>query len=165
MSAPSGEERTPNASAQVERAGWCCRCPDSGTHTWCGRATVMVLVSPSSGPRVSGCIRAWRDFGPYPVARRFWQRLVFSYLPGRLTTRVPVRHLCLLWPGWSLVHRYAVNVGVVSQSARRAPREPTAVSPRRRVGVDGRPSSSSSVCRSQNSDTRTLIRGGSCCVS
>ena len=44
MSAPSGEERTPNASVQVERAGWCCRCPDSGTHTLCGRATVMVLV-------------------------------------------------------------------------------------------------------------------------
>ena len=45
MSAPSGEERTPNASAQVERAGRCCRRPDSGTHTWCGHATVMILVS------------------------------------------------------------------------------------------------------------------------
>ena len=39
-------------SAQVERAGRCCRRPDSGTHTCWGRATVMVLVSPSSGPRV-----------------------------------------------------------------------------------------------------------------
>ena len=44
MLAPSGEERTPDAAAQVERAGWCCRHSDSGTHTWCGRATVMVLV-------------------------------------------------------------------------------------------------------------------------
>ena len=67
MSALSGEERTPNASAQVERAGWCCRCPDSGTHTCWGRATVMVLVSSSSGPRVGGCPRAWRDFGPHTV--------------------------------------------------------------------------------------------------
>ena len=57
MSAPSGEERTPNASAQVERAGRCCRRSDSGTHTWCGRATVMVLVSSSSGPR-GGVVQA-----------------------------------------------------------------------------------------------------------
>ena len=34
------------------------------------RATVMVLVSPSSGPRVSGCIRARRYFGPYPRRAR-----------------------------------------------------------------------------------------------
>ena len=55
MSAPSGEERTPNASAQVERAGWCCRRSDSGMHTCCGRATVMVLVSSSSDrPRRRG---------------------------------------------------------------------------------------------------------------
>ena len=67
MSAPSGEERKLGAAAQVERAGRRCRRPDSGTHTCWGRATVMVLVSPSSGPRVSGCIRAWRDFAPYPV--------------------------------------------------------------------------------------------------
>ena len=40
MSAPSGEERRTDASAQVERAGWCCRRPDSGTHTCWGRATV-----------------------------------------------------------------------------------------------------------------------------
>ena len=67
MSAPSGEERTPRTSAQVERAGRCCRRSDSGTHTLCGRATVMVLVSSSSGPRVGGCPRAWRYFGPHPV--------------------------------------------------------------------------------------------------
>ena len=67
MLAPSGEERKLRASAQVERAGRCCRRPDSGTHTCWGRATVMVLVSPSSGPRVGGCIRAWRYFGPHPV--------------------------------------------------------------------------------------------------
>ena len=52
---PSGEERTPNASAQVERAGWCCHRSDSGMHTCCGRATVMVLVSSSSDrPRRRG---------------------------------------------------------------------------------------------------------------
>ena len=70
MSAPSGEERTPRTSAQVERAGRCCRRSDSSMHTWCGRATVMVLVSSSSGPRVSGCTRARRYFGPHPVEYR-----------------------------------------------------------------------------------------------
>ena len=45
MPAPSGEERKLGAAAKVERAGRCCRRSDSGTHTWCGRATVMVLVS------------------------------------------------------------------------------------------------------------------------
>ena len=43
VSAPSGEERTLGAAAQVERAGRCCRRFDSGTHAWCGRATVMVF--------------------------------------------------------------------------------------------------------------------------
>ena len=52
--APSGEERPLGAAAQVERTGWCCRHFDSGTHAWCGHATVMVLVSSASGPRVSG---------------------------------------------------------------------------------------------------------------
>ena len=60
MLAPSGEERKLGASAQVERAGWCCRRSDSGMHTCCGRATVMVVVSSSSGPRVSGCTRVRR---------------------------------------------------------------------------------------------------------
>ena len=60
MSAPSGEERTLGAAAQVERAARCCRCFDSGTQTRCGSATVMVLVSSASGPRVSGCIGARR---------------------------------------------------------------------------------------------------------
>ena len=45
VSAPSGEERMLDAAAQVERARWCCRRFDSGTHAWCGHATVMVLVS------------------------------------------------------------------------------------------------------------------------
>ena len=67
VSAPSGEERTLDAAAQVERTGWCCRRFDSGTHAWCGHATVMVLVSSASGPRVSGCTRAPRYFGPHPV--------------------------------------------------------------------------------------------------
>ena len=43
--APSDEERRTGAAAQVERARWCCRRFDSGTHAWCGHATVMVLVS------------------------------------------------------------------------------------------------------------------------
>ena len=32
----------------------------SGTHAWCGHATVMVLVSSASRPRVSGCTRVRR---------------------------------------------------------------------------------------------------------
>ena len=55
--APSGEERTLSASAQVERTGRCCRRSDSDTQTRCGSVTAMVLVSSASGPRVSGCIR------------------------------------------------------------------------------------------------------------
>eukprot|EP00964_Phaeocystis_antarctica_P052120 scaffold30493_cov64-Phaeocystis_antarctica.AAC.1 len=66
----SGEERTLGAAAQVERAALCFRHSDSGTHAWCGHATVMVLVSSASGPRVRGCPRAPRYFGPYPVRAR-----------------------------------------------------------------------------------------------
>ena len=69
MSAPSGEERRTGAAAQVESAGRCCRRSDSGMHTCCGRATVMVLVSSSSGPRVGGCPGARRYLGPHPVRR------------------------------------------------------------------------------------------------
>ena len=65
VSAPSGEERTLGAAAQVERAGRCCRRFDSGTQTRCGSATVMVLVSSASGPRVRGCPRAPLYFHPY----------------------------------------------------------------------------------------------------
>mgnify|MGYP000391222415 CR=1 FL=1 len=57
-------------AAQVERTGRCCRRFDSGTHAWCGHATVMVLVSSASGPRVSGCTRAPLNFRPYPVLER-----------------------------------------------------------------------------------------------
>eukprot|EP00964_Phaeocystis_antarctica_P135678 scaffold100030_cov51-Phaeocystis_antarctica.AAC.1 len=67
MSAPSGEERTLDAAAQVERAGRCCRRFDSDTQTRCGSVTVTVLVSSASGPRVSGCIRAPLYFHPHPV--------------------------------------------------------------------------------------------------
>jgi hypothetical protein len=67
MSAPSGEERTLDAAAQVERARWCCGRFESGTHAWCGHATVMVLVSSASGPRVSGCIRAPRYLSIPPL--------------------------------------------------------------------------------------------------
>ena len=66
--APSGEERTLNAAAQVERARWCCRRFDSDTQARWGSVTHMVLVSSASGPRVSGCIRAPRYFNPYPVS-------------------------------------------------------------------------------------------------
>jgi hypothetical protein len=44
-SAPSGEERTLDTSAQVERTGRCCRRFDSDTRAWCGSVNVMVLVS------------------------------------------------------------------------------------------------------------------------
>ena len=67
--APSGEERRTSASAQVERAGWCCSRPGSDTQARWGSVTHMVLVSSASGPRVSGCTRAPRYFGPYPVDR------------------------------------------------------------------------------------------------
>ena len=66
VSALSCAERTLDASTQLERAARCCRAPDSGTHAWCGSATAMVLVSSSSGPRVSGCIRAFGNFRPHP---------------------------------------------------------------------------------------------------
>jgi hypothetical protein len=67
VSAPSGEERTLGAAAQVERTGRCCRRFDGRTHAWCGRAAVMVLVPSASGPRVSGVPRAFVNFRPYPV--------------------------------------------------------------------------------------------------
>ena len=59
--APSGEERTRDTSAQVERAALCFRHSDSGTHAWCGHATVMVLVSSASGPRVRAAAPTLRD--------------------------------------------------------------------------------------------------------
>eukprot|EP00964_Phaeocystis_antarctica_P024556 scaffold13757_cov73-Phaeocystis_antarctica.AAC.2 len=58
--APSGEERTLDTSAQVERTGRCCRRSNSDTQTRCGSGIAMVLVSSASGPRVSGCTRAPR---------------------------------------------------------------------------------------------------------
>jgi hypothetical protein len=67
VSAPSGEERTLGASAQVERARWCCRRFDSDTRAWCGSVTVMVLVPSASGPRVSGCPRAPLNFNRTPL--------------------------------------------------------------------------------------------------
>ena len=45
VSALSGADRTPNASAQLERAARCCRAPDSDTRARCGSVTVMVLWS------------------------------------------------------------------------------------------------------------------------
>ena len=80
MSAPSGEERKLGAAAQVERAGWCCRRSDSGMHTCCGRATVMVLVSQSSGLSEGGCPEQSRYFGPHPV--RFKRSVVFVGVDG-----------------------------------------------------------------------------------
>ena len=67
VSALSVAERTTSASAQLERAARCCRAPDSSTHACCGSATVLVVVSSASGPRVSGCIREFGDFRPHPV--------------------------------------------------------------------------------------------------
>ena len=75
-----GKERKLGASAQVERAGWCCRRSDSGMHTCCGRATVMVLVSQSSGLSEGGCPEQSRYFGPHPV--RFKRSVVFVGVDG-----------------------------------------------------------------------------------
>ena len=66
--APSGEERTLGAAAQVERAGRCCRRFHRNTPTCCGRVPNMELISAASGPRVRGCPRAPRYFHPNPVA-------------------------------------------------------------------------------------------------
>ena len=66
-SASSDEERTPGAAAQVERVARCCCHLDSGTRACSGRATVTVLVSLASAPRVSGCTRSRRYFPPHPV--------------------------------------------------------------------------------------------------
>ena len=80
VSAPSGEERTLGAAAQVERATRCCRRFDSGTQTCCGHATVMVLVSSGSGARVRGCLRAPGHFNPYPVAdKAMWRSVSTKY--------------------------------------------------------------------------------------
>jgi hypothetical protein len=67
LSAPSGEERTLGAAAQVDRTGRCCRRFDGRTHACCGRAAVMILVPSASGPRVRGVPRAPRYFNPNPV--------------------------------------------------------------------------------------------------
>ena len=65
VSALSCAKRALGAAAQLERAGRCCRAPDSSTHAWRGSATVLVLVSSASGPRVSGCPRAFGDFNQH----------------------------------------------------------------------------------------------------
>ena len=94
VSAPSGEERTLGAAAQVERTGWCCRRFDSGTQTCCGHATLMVLVSSASGPRVSGCTRAPGHFNPYPVCIYIFMHLA---APGPLAKDHHAIHA--RWPG------------------------------------------------------------------
>ena len=61
MSAPSGKQRRTDASAQVERAGWCCRRPDSGMCTCCSRAAVMAFIilrpAPEEGRSSRQCVR------------------------------------------------------------------------------------------------------------
>ena len=79
VSAPSGEERTLDAAAQVERAARCCCRFNSDTQARCGSVTVMVLLSSASGPRVSGCTRAPRYFGTHPVSGLSQP---MRYLPG-----------------------------------------------------------------------------------
>ena len=62
MSAPSGEERTPDASALVYASA------ASALHSRrYGACSAEAAASETSGLSVGGCIRAWRDFGPYPV--------------------------------------------------------------------------------------------------
>ena len=60
-SALSGEERTPDAAAQVERAARSCCYLDSGTRACSGRAMVKVLVSSASAPRVRAAASAIID--------------------------------------------------------------------------------------------------------
>ena len=45
MSAPSGEERTLEEAAQVERAAWCYGQRNRNTPTRCGRVPNMELIS------------------------------------------------------------------------------------------------------------------------
>ena len=95
--APSGEERTLGAAAQVERARWCCRRFDSDTQTRCGSVTVMVLVSSASGPRVRGCPRAPRYFHPNPV-------LVlsgFCFTIGFRSFVLPATAALVVGPSWT----------------------------------------------------------------
>jgi hypothetical protein len=91
VSAPSGEERTLGAAAQVERTGRCCRRFDGRTHAWCGRAAVMVLVPSASGPRVSGVPRAFVNFRPYPVYTRCRRKLLDMKLRDHLL--LPISNL------------------------------------------------------------------------
>ena len=63
MSAPSGEERTPDASAQVERAGLCLRRFSAAHSRVYGACAAEAAASETSGLSVGGCIRAWTDFG------------------------------------------------------------------------------------------------------
>ena len=79
--APSGEERTLDTSAQVERAGRCCRRFDSGTQTQCGSATVMVLVSSARERLHSRSAILWavprrdpHDQNRYRLASSVWRR-------------------------------------------------------------------------------------------
>ena len=60
MSAPSGEERTPNASAQVERAGLCLP-RFSGVHSRvCGACTAEAAASEALGSAVPRAPRVVR---------------------------------------------------------------------------------------------------------
>ena len=73
MSAPSGEERTPNASAQVERAGWGVGYASAASALHSrryGACSAEAAASEAFGLSVGGCIRACRDFRPYPVGGR-----------------------------------------------------------------------------------------------
>ena len=68
MLAPTGEERTPDASAQVERAGlYLRRFSGAQRSRVCGACAAEAAASEALGLSVSGCIRARRYFGPHPV--------------------------------------------------------------------------------------------------
>ena len=67
MSAPSGEERTPDASAQVERAGLCASAVSTAHSRVYGACAAEAAASESSGLSVGGCPEHRRYFGPYPV--------------------------------------------------------------------------------------------------
>ena len=98
MSAPSGEERTLNAAAQVERDARCCRRLHSDTRARCGSVTVMVLVSSDSAPCAERARLHSRSGGTAPPLFRLVseERLVDSTPSFKASTDF-VRSLASEW--------------------------------------------------------------------
>ena len=102
---PSGEERTPDASAQVERAALGYASAASAAHSWVYRACIAeAAASEALGLSVGGCIRAWRDFGPYPVKYVGRNLRTVRICKLRLTVRILV--ILNLHSLWTLLRTY-----------------------------------------------------------